>query len=491
MAFSASVKRSQDVLVCGLCEKDTKVKVKCMDCDLYLCQTCKVKVHAKFKNADLHDVVALKDIHSHDAKFKPVQCRDHSKQYSCMYCSTCEQLVCPICISKTHHKHDMGEMETIFKNKFTQVQGFRQKVENQMDEVLEKLGLLQETKEEDERLIKELQKIEESFERKDTEMFIGGTSNLQSVMEKFNNSFSVFKKLHEGIPIAKSIVKDIKFEKMGKYETSIPLIKSITSDEDGKLWITDSDQCIKQLEKTDAVNTLNSYTIEGEINEIRCFNKNKIYFTSTTQICCLTRNGKIRILKNLTSNQVFTIHISRGNEIIVGMDLSETERSDDQPILMRLDFDGKIIQVYNNTGGQLLTRDIVRCCTTLNDGTICYLDTTYNFWRDKTFGSAVRIDINGTIRWKYCGNTFINSEDQPFSPIEILTTESNNLIISDVFVSVLHILTPGGSVLTILELKSMGIKTPQVMTIDINKTLWITCKENGIQMLNAVTYSGF
>lgn len=278
---------------------------------------------------------------------------------------------------------------------------------------------------------------------------------------------------------------------MGKYETSIPLIKSITSDEDGKLWITDSDQCIKQLEKTDAVNILNSYTIEGEINEIRCFNKNKIYFTSTTQICCLTRNGKIRILKNLTSNQVFTIHISRGNEIIVGMDLSETERSDDQPILMRLDFDGKIIQVYNNTGGQLLTRDIVRCCTTLNDGTICYLDTTYNFWRDKTFGSAVRIDINGTIRWKYCGNTFINSEDQPFSPIEILTTESNNLIISDVFVSVLHILTPGGSVLTILELKSVGIKTPQVMTIDINKTLWITCKENGIQMLNDVTYSGF
>lgn len=356
---------------------------------------------------------------------------------------------------------------------------------------MEKLSLLQETKEEDENLIKELQKIEESFETKDTEKFIDGTSNLQSGIKKFNNPFSIFKKLQVGIPKAKSIVKDIKFEKSGTYKTSTPFIASITSDEDGKLWIIDNDQCIQQLEIKDAINTVNSYTIEGEIGEIRCLNRNKIYFTSSTQILCLTQKDKIKILKDFAPNKVSTIHVSRRKEIIVGMDLTETERSDDQPVLMTLDIDGKITQVYENQGRQLLTRDRVRCCTTLDDGTICYLDTTDNFWKDKTFGSVVRIDINGTIMWKYCGNTFINSEDQPFSPIEILTTESNNLIISDVFVSVLHILTSGGSVLTILELKSVGIKTPQVMTMDINKTLWIAWKEKGIQMLNDVTFSGF
>ncbi|VDI27927.1 Hypothetical predicted protein [Mytilus galloprovincialis] len=98
MAFSASVKNPQDIIVCGLCEKDTKVKVKCMDCDLYLCQTCKDKGHAKFKNADLHDVVDLKDIHSHEAKFKPVRCREHAKQYSCIFCLTCDQLVFVQCV---------------------------------------------------------------------------------------------------------------------------------------------------------------------------------------------------------------------------------------------------------------------------------------------------------------------------------------------------------------------------------------------------------
>ncbi|VDI27926.1 Hypothetical predicted protein [Mytilus galloprovincialis] len=490
MAYSASVKRSQDIIVCGLCEKDSKVKVKCMDCDLYLCQTCKEKGHAKFKNADLHDVVALKDIHSHEAKseFKPVQCEEHVKQYSCMYCLTCEQLVCPICISKTHHKHDMGEMETIFKNKFTQVQGFRQKVENQMEEVLEKLGLLQESKEKDENLIKELQKIEESFEKKDTKKFIDGTRNFQSDMEKFNNSISIFEKLLENIP--KSVVKDITFKKKGKYKTShlyYHLI-SITSDEDGKLWIADGDQCIKQLEITDGVNAVNSYKIEGDINEIRCLNKNKIYFTSSTQILCLIRKNTIKMLKDFTPNKVFTIHISKGDEIIVGMDLHETERSDDQPVIIRLDFDGKIIQVYKNSGGQLLTRDIVQCCTTFKDGTICYLDNP--LFAENTFGGVVHIDKNGIIQWKYIGNPFIDCEDQPFSPIEVITTPSNNLIISDKFVGALHILTSKGTLLTFLDLKSIGIYTPSVMTMDIHGTLWIKSREKEIQFLNAVKCSG-
>lgn len=170
------------------------------------------------------------------------------------------------------------------------------------------------------------------------------------------------------------------------------------------------------------------------------------------------------------------------------MDLRETERSDDQPFIMRIDFDGKIIQVYNNTGGQLLTRNLVRCCTTLKDGTICYLDCS---WRVKASGYVVHIDNNGIIQWKYSGKTFINSEVQPFFPIEVLTTESNNLIISDKFLGALHILTSEGTVLTILDLKSIGIIMPSVMTIDIHKTLWIKSRENGIQMLSAVTCSGF
>ncbi|CAG2255851.1 unnamed protein product [Mytilus edulis] len=166
---------------------------------------------------------------------------------------------------------------------------------------------------------------------------------------------------------------------MGKYETAIPFINSITSDEDGKLWIADGKQCMTQLEIKDAVNILNSYTIEGELNEIRCLNKNKIYFTSSTKVLCLSRKDNIKMLKDFAPINVFTIHLSRGNEIIVGTDLRETETTKDQPVLIRLAFDGKIIQVYKNQSRQLLTRDIVRCCTTLKDGTICYLDSSYSY----------------------------------------------------------------------------------------------------------------
>ncbi|CAC5400484.1 unnamed protein product [Mytilus coruscus] len=150
MAHSGSVKRSQDIPACGLCETEIKIKVKCMDCALYMCQKCTEKVHAKFKNADLHDIVALKDIHSHidetdaNSEFIPVKCKDHRKQLCCMYCITCELLVCPKCIAKTHRSHLMEEIQTICQQKVEEMKKLQDQVHTKIEKFIGKLNLMAE-----------------------------------------------------------------------------------------------------------------------------------------------------------------------------------------------------------------------------------------------------------------------------------------------------------------------------------------------------------
>ncbi|XP_071160905.1 probable E3 ubiquitin-protein ligase MID2 [Mytilus edulis] len=148
MAYSASFPRSQDVLVCGLCETNTKIKVKCMDCDLYMCLKCTDKVHVKFKNAHLHDIVALENIHSHKSKtegkseFKPVKCKDHRQQLCCMYCLTCRLLVCPMCIAKTHQQHLLEEIQTICLQKVGEMKKLKNRAHSTTEKLIENLHLI-------------------------------------------------------------------------------------------------------------------------------------------------------------------------------------------------------------------------------------------------------------------------------------------------------------------------------------------------------------
>lgn len=47
---------------CQLCERDPKVKWKCVDCDLLMCSNCKAKVHSKFKADKEHQILDLKEV---------------------------------------------------------------------------------------------------------------------------------------------------------------------------------------------------------------------------------------------------------------------------------------------------------------------------------------------------------------------------------------------------------------------------------------------
>ena len=115
MESSHSIGKGQTALVCQLCENDPKLKWKCLDCGLLMCQRCRDKVHPKFPLAQDHIIIDIKDIHQHQSEpkleFTQLKCGVHTGQKSCLYCNTCDELVCPLCIAKTHNKqHDLIEI---------------------------------------------------------------------------------------------------------------------------------------------------------------------------------------------------------------------------------------------------------------------------------------------------------------------------------------------------------------------------------------------
>ena len=115
MASSHSIGKEQTALVCQLCENDPKIKWKCLDCGLLMCQRCRDMVHPKFPLAKDHIIIDIKDIHQHQfgpkLEFTQLKCGVHTGQKSCLYCNTCDELVCPLCIAKIHKKqHDLIEI---------------------------------------------------------------------------------------------------------------------------------------------------------------------------------------------------------------------------------------------------------------------------------------------------------------------------------------------------------------------------------------------
>ncbi|XP_071131773.1 uncharacterized protein [Mytilus edulis] len=121
MALSKSVIKAQDIISCNLCESETKLKWKCLDCDLLMCNKCYDKIHPKFKNAKDHTIVDIKQVgvscSVRNLDFTNIKCKEHTTQYCCIFCINCDQLACPSCITKGHAGHTFNEIKEAYEMK--------------------------------------------------------------------------------------------------------------------------------------------------------------------------------------------------------------------------------------------------------------------------------------------------------------------------------------------------------------------------------------
>ena len=125
MAFSSSIKKAQIVKLCDLCETETNLKWRCIQCDKILCEKCK-KIHNKVQTNTQHQIVNLK-IPFQDLEQKVIldniRCTEHQTNMTCLFCRTCDHLVCPDCVSFKHNNHKFEPIEKILSEKLDELKG--------------------------------------------------------------------------------------------------------------------------------------------------------------------------------------------------------------------------------------------------------------------------------------------------------------------------------------------------------------------------------
>lgn len=109
-----SVRKAQVQKKCELCETDTKIQYRCVQCQKYMCEKCN-KIHLNVQTSDKHEIINLRSYQ--DAQDTQtfmvthnIPCDTHKKKVCVKCCLDCFELVCEDCIDKTHREHQLQEI---------------------------------------------------------------------------------------------------------------------------------------------------------------------------------------------------------------------------------------------------------------------------------------------------------------------------------------------------------------------------------------------
>ncbi|CAG2230780.1 unnamed protein product [Mytilus edulis] len=165
MALSKSLQRGQVPLACQMCEESNEIKWKCLLCDFLLCTKCQT-LHKKVKSTDQHTIIDIKNIATYQQQtndkldFSNIPCGIHAGQTCCLFCQSCEVVVCPLCITTIHEKHKMIELAKGYEQTMKTVKTYNSDIDKQLVQtvkVLSELGIFKSS--EDSKYELEKQKI--------------------------------------------------------------------------------------------------------------------------------------------------------------------------------------------------------------------------------------------------------------------------------------------------------------------------------------------
>jgi hypothetical protein len=98
---------------CEMCMRASGLHY-CTQCEQIFCDDCKVS-HLRLKLCRNHTCVSRSNITTDN---KAGGCTDHNEDFIYL-CEDCNQLICRLCVTKSHKKHavmDIKELEKVFGN---------------------------------------------------------------------------------------------------------------------------------------------------------------------------------------------------------------------------------------------------------------------------------------------------------------------------------------------------------------------------------------
>ena len=133
---------------CAKCKKVAQTATSyCRDCGEFICAIC-TTVHAHWDMFAKHEVVPLdqfkKKVKQLDCLKKlPLYCSLHEGKELELYCETCEELICLLCIVKKHKDHQYDLVSDTFKQQKAEITASLEPVEMQLETINKAIGQIE------------------------------------------------------------------------------------------------------------------------------------------------------------------------------------------------------------------------------------------------------------------------------------------------------------------------------------------------------------
>ncbi|XP_076072745.1 uncharacterized protein LOC143044570 [Mytilus galloprovincialis] len=386
---------------------------------------------------------------SNDISFRDMKCKEHTMKGCSFYCKDCKEFICDKCITKAHKEHDVVDEEDY---------------NTELNELLKT--------------------------QKETEI------------ELSKMSWSKVSQITSG----SAEVRD-KTEQQQKPE--IKVISQFATDSIPIYGLTTcSGDFMFMMLKDYSYGNLNymyqagGYTPHMQIKSCCCLRVFDIAVDSNNNILLSVEGESVLRVFNVTTKQISNsnynvaplitqgIHVTRERKVIIGC-VTPKARSTGrrQQVVIVMDEEGNRVNQYDfdNTNKALFTGPC-RISSTSN-GNICVVDLDQSL-----VGRIVVLQQAGNIKQVYDGHLGVNNQDRPFKPTDLLTTPSDNIVVTDCNNHTLHILSCDGVFIAYINTEDLGITAPNCLAYSGSGTFYIGCS-TGFYSVQAkifqVQYSGF
>ena len=125
------------VHLCEICDNNPGSQY-CTNCEQFFCSNCKL-FHLKAKISKNH---IFKDAQQVNPEEKTPKCERHDQLFT-FYCNTCTCLLCQICLTEKHKKHDFSLVDETASKKRSAINGKVKSAEATMNRVSDTIGHLE------------------------------------------------------------------------------------------------------------------------------------------------------------------------------------------------------------------------------------------------------------------------------------------------------------------------------------------------------------
>lgn len=424
---NSTIRKAQVIQTCQLCRRNHSMKWKCIDCEIFMCDDCKLNVHAKVKTVISHTILDINDATFSDSSNQltvdlgHIPCKEHEQQFCCVHCVTCGKLICPKCLTSSHKGHDVADIETTYDERL---------------EYLRNHGSV-------------------NINPRAMTFLFGSMQELQLSCQS----------------------KDITIKIVKTYDTALPSFNRHIIQGTNYMWISSFRKNLRlyELEIGSTLSFKSEYT-DTVVYDFAISSKGTLLFTrySDTRLFNLMDNGEMKIVcdfKPLLPRAV----VATNENIIVS--------TKDQGIAFPLNKESiRQLVILDDSGNE---RQIIE--TDIQNERLFSLVYRIAVNKEKKIvvvdgisGSTGRIVClrNNTVTWTYDGNSEINNEQNLFNPLDIVTTSAGNILVADEKNNAFHVLSNAGEVLKCCRTTDINIVFPISLDIDSNGRLLVGCRRD-------------